>query len=123
MRRDRISGYALGIVVIVGVVTFTFLRLSANSKGEIMVLTSILLIGIPCYVILMNRQFKEMDEVEISVATTTLNSEPRNALGVLKIAGHQLSYNQRRSRITSVAPSSELYSYLFSCAARVNFSI
>ena len=43
MRRDRISGYALGIVVIVGVVTFTFLRLSANSKGEIMVQASILL--------------------------------------------------------------------------------
>jgi len=97
MRRDRISGYALGIVVIVGVVTFTFLRSSANSIGEIMVLASILLIGIPCYVILMNRQFKEMDEVEIRVATTTLNSEPRNALGVLKIAGYQLSYNQRRA--------------------------
>jgi len=111
MRRNRIVGYALGILVIVSVFAYPLLRSPTSSIGDFVTLGLFCLFGIAVYVVSIRRSHREMDEVENRIATTPLESESRIALGVLRIAGYQLSFNQRRTFVGIVG-----ISFLLCCA-------
>ncbi len=97
MRRNRIIGYALGIVAIVSVFAFPLLRSSTVSIGDFVTLAFFCLFGIAIYVVQLNRSHKEMDKNEIRIAASAASMESPNAIGILKIGSHQLSFNQRRA--------------------------